>query len=408
MKRDFMFTSESVTEGHPDKLCDQISDAIVDTFLQRDPYARVITECAVSTAIVFIAARFASDAIVDFTKIARQVIQQVGYDEPDFNGKTCSIVTSLKELPPSDYRYGDEKNLSDAQIERIPVKDQVTVFGFACNQTAALMPLPIWLAHQLAKRLSTVTLQKLLPYLAPDGKTQVGVEYRDRKPYRIHSITVIASQNKLSTSDALNLKILQDEIRETVIDVVFQNEGIQPDAKTRILIDSDDPFAIGGPSAHSGLTGRKNAIDTYGEYSRHSGAALSGKDPTRIDRVGAYVARYAAKNVVAAGLADECEVQLSYSIGLSRPVSIQVETFGTGKIPDEAITALLEKHFDFRLAGIIRQFNLRYLPSIMKGGFYRHLAAYGHVGRLDLGFIPWEITDRVSLLQKFDCTVFTG
>ena len=397
-----MFTSESVTEGHPDKLCDQISDAIVDHFLRRDPYSRVITECAVSTAILFIAARFESEAIVDFTKIARQVIKQVGYDEPDFNGKTCSIVTSLKELPPSEYRYGDEKKLSEEEIDQIPVKDQATIFGFACNQTPVLMPLPIWLAHQLAKRLSAVKLQKILPYLAPDGKTQVGVEYKDRKPYRIHSITVIVSQNKLLTCGAPNIKKLQEDIRETVIDFVFQDEEIKPDAKTRIFIDSDDPFAIGGPSAHSGLTGRKNAIDTYGEYSRHSGAALSGKDPTRIDRVGAYIARYAAKNVVAAGLADECEVQLSYSVGLSRPVSIQVETFGTGKIPDEEITTLLETHFDFRLAGIIRQFNLRFLPSIIKGGFYRHLATYGHVGRMDLEFLPWEVTDKVPLLQEFN------
>ena len=401
MKRDFMFTSESVTPGHPDKLCDRISDAIVDHFLRRDPFSRVITECAVSTAIVFIAARFASEAIVDFTKIARQTIEQVGYDEPDFNGKTCSIVTSLKELPPREPHYGDEHKLSEAEIELIPVKDQVTVFGFACNQTAALMPLPIWLAHQLAKRLNTVRLQKILPYLAPDGKTQVGIEFCDRKPRRIHSITVIGSQNKLFAAEVPNLTQLQQDIRETVIDVVFQNELIKPDENTRIFIDSDDPFVIGGPSIHSGLTGRKNGIDTYGEYSRHSGAALSGKDPTRIDRVGAYVARYAAKNVVAAGLADECEVQLSYSIGLSRPVSIQVETFGTGKIPDEAIRVLLEKHFDFRLAGIIRQFNLRFLPSTMKGGFYRHLAAYGHMGRLDLGFVPWEMSDRVPELQEF-------
>jgi S-adenosylmethionine synthetase len=402
MKRDFMFTSESVTPGHPDKLCDRISDAIVDHFLRRDPFSRVITECAVSTAIVFIAARFASEAIVDFTKIARQTIEQVGYDEPDFNGKTCSIVTSLKELPPSEPHYGDEHKLAEAEIELIPVKDQVTVFGFACNQTVALMPLPIWLAHQLAKRLNTVRLEKILPYLAPDGKTQVGVEFCDRKPRRIHSITVIGSQNKFFAAEVPNLNQLQNDIRETVIDVVFQNELIKPDENTRIFIDSDDPFVIGGPSVHSGLTGRKNAIDTYGEYSRHSGAALSGKDPTRIDRVGAYIARYAAKNVVAAGLADECEVQLSYSIGLARPVSIQVETFGTGKIPDEDITALLDKHFDFRLAGIIREFNLRFLPAIAKGWFYRELAAYGHVGRIDLDIVPWEKTDKVPLLQEFN------
>jgi S-adenosylmethionine synthetase len=398
MKKDFMFTSESVTEGHPDKLCDLISDAIVDHFLRRDPYSQVVTECAVSTAIVFIAARFASDELVDFTKIARQAIKQVGYDEPAFSAKTCSIVTSLKELPLNGYRYFDENKLSDEEIEQIPVKNQATVFGFACNQTSALMPLPIWLAHQLARRLTEVRCQNLLPYLTPDGKTQVGVEYRERRPHRIHSLTVIASQDKPDKTDGPDLKRLGDDIREAVIKPVFEEEEIRPDEKTRIFVNPNGPLIVGGPAAHSGMTGRKNAIDTYGEYSRHSGAALSGKDPTRIDRVGAYAARYAAKNLVAAGLADECEVQLSYSIGLSRPVSIQVETFGTGKIPDEDMTTLLEEHFDFRLAGIIRQFNLRGLPGLMKGGFYKKLAAYGHVGRMDIGLVPWEETDKVSLL----------
>lgn len=392
MKKDFMFTSESVTEGHPDKLCDQISDAIVDRFLLQDPYARIVTECAVSTAVVFIAARFEPGVSVDVTNVARQVIDQVGYDQPDFNGKTCSILTSLRELPRKERDF-DEKNLSDAEIEQIPVKNIVNVFGFACNQTSNLMPMPIWLAHKLARRLNTVKFQKVLPYLAPDGKTQVGIEYKNRKPYRIHSIGVIASQNRRSTPD---LKQLQDDIRATVIDPVFQNEEIQPDEKTRIFINPDGPVIVGGPSVHSGVTGRKNDVDTYGEYAKHSGSALSGKDPIRIDRVGAYAARYAAKNVVAANLADECEVQLSYSIGLSRPVSVQVETFGTGKIPDEEITALLEKHFDFRLAGIIKQFNLRFLPSLRKGGFYRKLAAYGQVGRTDID-LPWEATDKVGV-----------
>jgi len=388
-----MFTSESVTEGHPDKLCDQISDAIVDRFLQQDPFARVVTECAVSTGIVFIAARFEPSANVDFTNIARQVIDDIGYEQKEFNGKTCSILTSLKELRVDEDRFFDEKNLSDEQIEKIAVKNQANVFGFACNQTYSLMPLPIWLAHKLAKQLSEVRRQNTLSYLTPDGKTQVGVEYRNRRPYRIHSLTVIASQNKASKPD---LKQLQDDIRETVIQPVFENEEIKPDENTRIFINPDGPFIKGGPAAHSGLTGRKNAIDTYGEYAKHSGSALSGKDPVRIDRVGAYAARYAAKNVVAANLADECEVQLSYSIGLARPVSIQVETFGTGKISDEEITTLLEKYFDFRLAGIIKQFNLRYLPSLSKGGFYRKLAAYGHMGKVDME-LPWEKTDKVGV-----------
>ncbi|MEW6299085.1 MAG: methionine adenosyltransferase [Thermodesulfobacteriota bacterium] len=399
MRTDFMFTSESVTEGHPDKLCDQISDAIVDRFLQQDPYSAVIAECAVATAIVFIATRFASDASIDVPNVARHVISQVGYDQSTFNAKTCSVVTSLRELPPEERRSFSEKELSDEEIDRIAVKNQVTVFGFACDQTPALMPLPIWLAHRLARRLTSVRLQRTLPYLNPDGKTQVGVEYRNRRPSRIHSITVIGSQTQTPAAGGPSLSQLQDDLRQAVIDFVFQDEEVRPDEKTRIFINPDGPFILGGPSVHSGLTGRKNAIDTYGEYCRHSGAALSGKDPTRIDRIGAYAARYAAKNVVAAGLASECEVQLSYSIGLSRPVSIQVETFGSGKIPDEQIAALLKRHCDFRLAGIMRQFNLRFLPSSVKGGFYRKLAAYGHVGRMDIG-LPWEVTDKAPVLRE--------
>lgn len=400
MNRDFMFTSGSVTAGHPDKLCDQISDAIVDQFLRRDPWARVVTECAVSTSIVFIAARFASAAVIDFTKAARHVIKQVGYNQTDFNAKTCSIVTSLKELPEDPTFAFDEMALTDAEIEQIPVKNQATVFGFACNQTPALMPLPIWLAHRLAHRLSEVRSPSILPYLTPDGKTQVGVEYRDRKPYRIHSITLIASRWGPSTSSAADLSRLRADIRSAVIDPVFESEAIRPDDETRIFINPDGLLINGGPAVHSGVTGRKNAIDTYGEYAKHSGAALSGKDPTRIDRAGAYAARYAAKNIVAAGLADECEVQLSYSIGLSRPVSIQVNTFGVGKLPNAALTELLAEHFDFRLAGIMRQFKLRSLPAILKGGFYRRLAAYGHMGRLDLGIVPWEEIDKTPLLQN--------
>lgn len=394
MKEDFIFTSESVTEGHPDKLCDQISDAIVDHFLQQDPFSRVIAECAVSTAIVFIAARFASRASVDFPNVARQAIHQIGYDQQAFHGKTCSIVTSLKELAPNPEDGIDEQTLTEEEIERISVRNQVTVFGFACNQTPALMPLPIWLAHRLARKLTSVRLQKILPYLAPDGKTQVGVEYKKRKPVRIHSITLTASQN---TSEPA-LEKLREEIHEAVIGPVFSEEPVRPDDKTRIFINPEGPFNVGGPSVHSGLTGRKNAIDTYGEYSRHSGAALSGKDPSRIDRIGAYAARHAAKNIVASGIADECEVHLSYSIGLARPVSIQIETFGTGRVPDTEIAARLERHFDFRVAGIIRQFNLRRLPSLIKGGFYRKLAAYGHVGRMDIG-LPWELTDKMAAFK---------
>ena len=364
MKKDFVFSSASVTEGHPDKLCDQISDAIVDHFLEQAPLSRVIAECAVSSSIVFIAARFASDAVVDFPNIARKVIQRVGYDQADFNPKTCSILTSLQEMPADDWCCFDEHKLSEEEIEGIHARDQATVFGFACNQTPELMPLPVCLAHELARQYTLVRRQKRLPYLAPEAKIDVGIEYRNRSPYRLHSITITASQNKSSEPD---LARLREEIAKTVITPVFEGRRLRPDDQTEIYVNPEGRYLYGGPSVHSGLTGRKNGIDTYGEYARQSSAALSGKDPLRIDRVGVYAARYAAKNLVAAGLADECEVQLSYSIGRSRPVSIQIETFGTGKVPEDDLAALLDQHFDFRLAAIMRAFDLRHLPAKHKG-----------------------------------------
>lgn len=392
MKQDFIFISESVTEGHPDKLCDQISDAVIDQFLHDDPYSRAVVECAVATGIVFIAARYRSGAIIDIPHIARRVISQVGYDQKDFNAKTSSIMTSLNEMSDGPAPT-DERTLSEDAIEAVTAKNQANVFGYACNHTLAYMPLPIWLAHKLARRLSVVRLTRELPYLRPDAKTQVGVAFRNRRPARIHSITLLAA---LAPTGTPTPERLRDELRAHVIKPVFFDEPIQPDENTRVFVNPEGPFNIGGPSVHSGLTGRKNAIDTYGEYARQSSAALSGKDPLRIDRIGAYAARYAAKNVVAAGLADECEVHLSYTIGQSRPVSVQVDTFGTGKRPDSDIAAALETHFDFRPAGIIRQFDLRHLPARTKGGFYRKLAAYGHVGRMDIG-LPWELTDKVGL-----------
>lgn len=400
MRKDFIFTSESVTEGHPDKLCDQISDAIVDRFLQQDPCSSVVAECAVSQSIVFIALVFSSTALIDVSNVAKNIINQVGYDDEFFSGRTCTALTSIKELPMSkDLRF-DETRLTEKEIDLITVKrNQVNAFGFACHQTPAFMPLPIWLAHKLARRLTSVRLRKLLLYLAPDGKTQVGVEYKKGRPHKIHSITIQVCQKKSSTESLPSPKSLEDDVREAIIGPSFYGEEIRPDAETRIFIQTDDPDIGCGPSMHSGLTGRKNAIDTYGEYARHSGAALSGKDPRRIDRIGAYAARYAAKNVVAAGLAEECEVQLSYSIGLSRPVSIQVETFGTGRVTEAKIIAMLKRHFDFRPAGIMRHFRLRHLPGSVKGGFYRKLAAYGHVGRMDIG-VPWEVTDKVMILKE--------
>lgn len=396
MKQNFMFTSESVTDGHPDKLCDQVSDALVDRFLQQDPFSRVIAECAVSTGILFIAARFASSASIDIPDVARQVIRQIGYEQPDFNARDCTVMTSLSELPSLPYPHVDEREMGEEELESVTAKNQANVFGFACNESAAMMPLPIWLSHKLARRLTAARLQKQLPYLAPDGKTQVGVEYRDGRPHRIHSITLVVSQQRAALR---SLDALREDLRAHVIEPAFAAEELRPDSRTHIFINPDGLVVNGGPALHSGLTGRKTAVDTYGEYCRHSESALSGKDPSRIDRVGAYAARHAAKNVVAAGLAQSCEVHLAYSIGIARPVSIQVDSFGTGSIPDTEITARVRAHFDFRPAGIIRAFNLRYQPQLFRGGFYRRLAVYGQVGRMDVG-LPWEGADKVPLLRS--------
>lgn len=397
MKKQFIFTSESATAGHPDKLCDQISDAIVDRFLEQDPHAVIRAECAVASGVLFLASRFASKAAVDIAQVARKVILKVGYEHEDFNSKTCSILTSIKELPPDDSVQFDAESLSDREIEAFHVRQQGTLFGYACNQTSALMPLPIWLAHRLARQIDTVRQQKVLPYLAPDGKTQVSIEYIDRKPVRVHSVSICTSLLQSGQRTGQSARLL-DDIRDAVIGPTFKGEPVQIDEKTKIFVNPEGVLMVGGPAVHSGLTGRKSASDTYGEYSRYSGSALSGKDPLRIDRVGNYAARYAAKNVVAADLADECEVQVTYAIGLSRPVSIQIDTFDTGRIPDTEILALVKANFDFRLAGIVKQFDLRNLPSKNKGGFYRKLAVYGQVGRTDME-LPWEMTGKAPFLR---------
>lgn len=394
MKRDFLFTSESVTEGHPDKLCDQISDAVVDAFLIRDPYAQVVAECAVSTGVVFLAARFAAQTQIDVAEVARRVARQAGYEQGSFRARDTTVMTTFQQLPDVTRAFGDEREMDDAALERLVARHPATVFGYACNQTSTLMPLPVVLAHRLTRRLTAVRFEKLLPYLAPDGQSQVGVEFRDRQPARIHSITLVASQWEAASVDPARLR---EDLIGQVIGPAFRGEALQPDADTYIWINPYGPVIEGGPALHAGLTGRKNAVDTYGDYSRHSGAALSGKDPSRIDRVGAYAARYAAKNIVAAGLADECEVQLSYTIGQARPVSVQVETFGTGRIDDDELRRRLEAHCDFRPGGIVRRFNLRHLPALVKGGFYRRLGAYGHVGRSDIG-LPWEQNDLAAAL----------
>lgn len=394
MKQDFVFMSESVTEGHPDKLCDQVSDAILDEFLQSDPFSQVVVECAIATGVLFIASRSGSEARVDVPSIARRIITEVGYVDGDFNAETCSIMTNANEMALERAARVDERTMSEAELGRRAARNQVTLFGYACRHTPAFMPLPIWLAHRLAWRLAGARRDGVLSYLTPDGNTQVGVEYKERRPHRIHSITLITA---LDPDRAPPASRLRDDLVQTVIEPGFADEPVRPDNDTRIFVNPGGQFFTGGPTTHSGLTGRKNAIDTYGEFARHSGAALSGKDPTRIDRVGAYAARYAAKNVVAAGLADECEVQLSYTIGLAKPVSVQVETFGTGSVADETIARRIERRIDFRPAGIIRTFALRHLPSTRPGGFYRRLAAYGHMGRMDLD-PPWEATDRAPEL----------
>lgn len=384
-----MFTSESVTPGHPDKLCDLISDAIVDRILQQDAQARVLTECAISTGVLFLSARFDPSGAVDFTRVARQIIDEVGYDQPRFNSKSCTVLTSLEELTNTQRSPAALDFESERDIDQWAAQDQATVFGFACNQTPELMPLPIVLAHQLARHLDKAR-NHAIAYLNPDGKTQVGVEYRDRQPHRIHSVTVVASQTE---NAGVSLEQLQRDIRERVIFTAFADQALQPDDQTRIFVNPAGPVIGGGPSTHAGLTGRKNGIDTYGEYAKHSGAALSGKDPLRVDRVGAYAARHAAKNVIASGLADECEVQLSYTIGLSHPVSVEIETFDTEKVSEEDIADRVVQSFDFRPAAIIRRFRLNELPQEYPHGFYKQLAVYGHVGRPDLD-LPWERTDQ--------------
>lgn len=326
--------------------------------------------------------------------MARQVIRQVGYTGEDFNADTCTVMTSLSELPI--IPQTDERELDDAAMERIPAHNMANCFGYACDQTPALMPLPIWLAHKLARRLAAARLQRQLTYLSPDGKAQVGVEYRAGRPARIHSLTLVAGQHR---GHAVTAERLRDDLMALVVEPAFQDEPIRPDRGTAIYVNPEGPLIDGDPAVHSGLTGRKNAIDSYGEYSRQSESALSGKDPTRIDRVGTYAARHAAKNVVAAGLASACEVQLTYSPGQSRPVSVQVDTFGTGRMPDEALIERIRACFDFRPAGIIRAFGLRHLPAIHRGGFYRRLAAYGQVGRMDLA-LPWERTDQAARLRE--------
>lgn len=394
MKQNFLFTSEAVAEGHPDRLCDMISDAVVDRFLRQDPYSRVVTECALSKGVVFMAARFASTANVDLPDVARSVIGPVGYRPEDFNASDCTVVTSIITVPLDHRAKTDETAMTESEIDHLPATHQATIFGFACTQTPELMPLPIVLANRLARKI-TLARRKAINYLSPDCTVQVGVVYENAKPVRIHNIAIVAGYQFRVKVDPV---ILREDLLKRVIHPVLAEETLQIDDRTEIFINPQGAFPKSGPAYHSGMTGRKSASDTYGGYARHNGAALSGKDPSRIDRVGVYAARYAAKNVVAAGLAEECEVQLSYSIGHSSPVSIHVQTFGTGAISDHDIKLRIEKYFDFRIGAIIRDFELRHLPLRYAEGFYSRLPAHGHFVNTQLE-LPWEKTDKADLLK---------
>lgn len=410
MSQRYLFTSESVTEGHPDKVCDQISDAILDAILSQDPQGRVAAECSVTTGLVLVSGEITTTANVDVTDLIRRKVAEIGYvgeHGGGFDANTCAVLTSIDKQSP-DIACGVSQALehrgdtsSDA-IDKIGAGDQGMMFGYACNETPELMPMPISLAHRLSLRLSEVRKSGLLKYLRPDGKTQVTIEYEGDKPVRVDAIVISTQHDPVIDGIEDNTKLqkrIADDLKVHVIDPVFADLNIKPDSKTRYLINPSGRFVVGGPQGDAGLTGRKIIVDTYGGYARHGGGAFSGKDPTKVDRSAAYAARHVAKNIVAAGLATRCEVQIAYAIGVARPVSIHVTTFGTGKISDDDITDLVMANFDLRPAAIIARFDLRNLPQQRQGRFYQDVAAYGHFGRRDLD-LPWERLDKVEELKQ--------
>lgn len=415
--KNFLFTSESVTEGHPDKVCDQISDAILDALLTKCPQSRVAAETTVTTGMALVCGEITSDCYVDIPQVVRSTIKNIGYigrEGGGFDYKTCAVLTSIDEQS-CDIAGGVNKALesrsenadtSESETEAIGAGDQGIMFGYACNETPELMPLPISLAHKLSYRLAQVRKQGILNYLRPDGKSQVTVEYVNGKPAKIHTVLISTQHDPEINGECDNSKIqeiIRNDIKKYVIDAVFANESIKIDSETKILVNPSGRFVVGGPQGDAGLTGRKIIVDTYGGYSRHGGGAFSGKDPTKVDRSAAYAARYVAKNIVAAGLADKCEIELAYAIGVAEPVSIMVDTFGTGKISDEELSVLVQKNFDLRPAAIIKGFDLRGLPAKNGGKFYQLLAAYGHMGRTDIN-VPWEATDKAEALKSQACS----